>query len=250
MTPPTTAASRPPPASAAAVVPWLCDVLEPASVIDVGCGVGTRLAAYRDVGVPRILGLDGEWALRSGLEIPPERFRAIDLANEGEVDERIDLAQSLEVAEHLSEEAADRFVALLTSLAPVVLFSAAIPGQGGEHHVNEQWPGYWASRMKARGYEAFDVVRRHLWHDGSVAWWYVQNTVLYVSGDAEFSPSARALLASVDPGEPMPLVHPRMLRDVKLDAEQRLLAERNRRVTVRRVASGLGRQVAGLARLR
>src|SRR5579862_3100091 len=55
-----------------------------------------------------------------------------------------DLAMSFEVAEHLPPDAAKGFVDSLTRLAPLVLFSAAIPFQGGVGHINEQWPEYWA----------------------------------------------------------------------------------------------------------
>ena len=53
-----------------------------------------------------------------------------------------DLAISLEVAEHLSSESANMFIACLTNMSDIVLFSAAIPGQGGENRINEQWPKY------------------------------------------------------------------------------------------------------------
>ena len=56
---------------------------------------------------------------------------------------RFDLALCLDVTEHLPRECADPLVTLLTSLAPVVAFSAAIPVQDSYNHVNCQWPAYW-----------------------------------------------------------------------------------------------------------
>ena len=77
-------------------------------------------------------------------------------------------------------ESADAFVESLVALGPVVLFSAAVPHQGGEHHVNEQWQTYWAELFAARGFVAVDAVRPHFWNDEHVVWWYRQNTIMYV----------------------------------------------------------------------
>jgi hypothetical protein len=68
------------------------------------------------------------------------------------------------------------------ALAPHVLFSAAIPGQGGNNHVNEQWQSYWADRFAAHGYGPRDIVRPAVRDDRSVAYWYRQNAVLYSKG--------------------------------------------------------------------
>lgn len=70
-----------------------------------------------------------------------------------------DLACALEVAEHLPADVANQFVALLVNAAPVEVFSAAIPRQGGKGHVNEQWPTYWASLFANHGYMAVDCIR-------------------------------------------------------------------------------------------
>ena len=63
-----------------------------------------------------------------------------DLAQPLQIDRRFDLALSLEVAEHLPPECGSEFVQTLTDLSSVILFSAAIPFQGGTDHLNEQWP--------------------------------------------------------------------------------------------------------------
>jgi hypothetical protein len=91
---------------------------------------------------------------------------------------------SLEVAEHLPVERASGFVADLVRLAPAVLFSAAIPAQGGIDHVNERWQSWWADHFAIHGYAARDVIRPLIWDDDRVAVWYRQNTILYVR-DAE-----------------------------------------------------------------
>jgi SAM-dependent methyltransferase len=165
--------------SAEAVLPVVMDFVKPASVVDLGCGVGTWLAAWRALGIDDILGLDGDWVRPEMLQIPRESFRAQDLTRPVALGRRFDLAMSLEVAEHLDDRHADDFVASLVGLAPVVLFSAAIPGQGGTHHVNEQWPDYWRGKFARHGYEIVDCLRRRIW-DAPIDYCYAQNSFLYV----------------------------------------------------------------------
>ncbi len=99
-------------------------------IADVGCGTGTFLAAARARGAEYVLGIEGKWVTAAMLDDPAIDYLPQDL--EGRVaGHRVDLAISLEVAEHLTPGRADSFVADLVALAPAVLFSAAIPGQGG-----------------------------------------------------------------------------------------------------------------------
>ncbi|MDQ3937859.1 MAG: glycosyltransferase [Chloroflexota bacterium] len=167
--------------SARAVVPLVLDLVGPRSVVDVGCGMATWLAVFRELGVEDVLGIDGDYVDRGGLEIPVERFVAADLERPPVFDRRFDLVMSLEVAEHLSPEHADAFVDLLTRLGPAVLFSAAIPGQGGVRHLNEQWPEYWAELFRRRGYVPVDCVRPRVWRNPDVEFWYAQNILMFAA---------------------------------------------------------------------
>lgn len=166
--------------SAAVVVPIVLELVEPQSVVDVGCGAGSWLHVFNELGVDDFLGVDGDYVDRAQLEIPEERFVPADLSEGVELDRRFDLAVSLEVAEHLPAEAADTLVQSLVGLAPAVLFSAAIPGQGGAGHVNEQWPDYWVGRFQDRGYVCVDCIRPRIWGDMEVQTWYIQNILLMV----------------------------------------------------------------------
>ncbi|MCT7423352.1 hypothetical protein N4A85_24765, partial [Escherichia coli] len=85
------------------------------------------------------------------------------------------LAVCLEVAEHVSDKNSRQLVESLTNAAPVILFSAAIPLQGGVHHINEQWPAYWQERFKERGYVPVDCLRRRLLGNPQIAFFYAQN---------------------------------------------------------------------------
>lgn len=166
--------------SAEIIVPIVLELLPVRSIVDVGCGQGVWLAAFQKFDVEDVLGIDGDYVDRGALAIPSSCFRPVDLSLPFTVERTFDLAVSLEVAEHLPPESAAGFVESLTRLAPAVLFSAAIPFQGGTNHVNEQWPEYWAGLFREYGYLPVDVIRRRVWKNESVEWWYAQNTLLFV----------------------------------------------------------------------
>ena len=111
---------------------------------------------------------------RSLLHIPEERFLPHDLTKPIHLERRFDLVLCLEVADHLPADSAPTLMDSLVSLGPVILFSAAIPYQGGTHHLNEQWPLYWARYFDARGYLAVDCVRNQIWQLDDVQWCYAQ----------------------------------------------------------------------------
>jgi len=110
-------------------------------------------------------------------------FHAADLAAPIDLGRQFDLVQSLEVAEHLPAAKAEQFVETLTAHGSRILFSAAVPGQGGENHINEQLPDYWRTLFRERGYSAFDYLRPLVFEDPAIARWYRFNTILYVSDD-------------------------------------------------------------------
>ena len=171
---------RPALSSAEAMVPFLMQYASPNSVVDIGSAEGAWLSVFTKHGVKTIRGFDGPWGMKEDLLIPVERFTSLDLETfQAPMNERFDLAMSLEVAEHLTEKAADNFISQLTRLSDRVLFSAAIPGQGGLHHLNEQTPNYWAKKFESHGFVQLDILRSHFWTDNRIAWWYRQNIFLY-----------------------------------------------------------------------
>jgi SAM-dependent methyltransferase len=163
--------------SASIVLPAILGAARPRSVVDVGCGVGTWLAT---TGVDDVIGLDGAWVDPASLEIDPSCFRAVDLDRPLSLDRTFDLAICMETAEHLRPERSQGLVADLVRLAPVVLFSAAIPGQQGTRHINERWPDFWAGLFAAHGYRCLDAIRWTHWDDPRVEYWYAQNAFLYI----------------------------------------------------------------------
>ena len=194
--------------SARTILAHVLELLPPIrSAVDVGCGVGTWLSVLRERGVNRVLGIDGKWVNQQLLMIPRECFQERDLGENFSVNERFDLAISLEVAEHLPPARASSFVESLTALSDVVLFSAAIPYQGGSQHINEQWPDYWAWFFEARGYVVLDVVRSRIWNEEKISVWYKQNALLYVKRE-KFA--AMPKLAGSPACHPLCVVHPQL----------------------------------------
>jgi SAM-dependent methyltransferase len=195
--------------SSEVIVPLVLAFVPVRSVVDVGCGDGSWLAVFRRYGVEEILGLDGDYVDREALQIPPESFQACDLRNPLEIRREFDLAVSLEVAEHLPEPCAAMFIEGLVQLAPAVLFSAAIPFQGGTNHINEQWPDKWAELFKRHGYVAVDMIRKQVWRNETVDWWYAQNTILFVHPRLlEANAALKREFERTNPGQ-LSLVHPR-----------------------------------------
>ncbi|MGO4456390.1 methyltransferase domain-containing protein [Streptomyces sp. M-16] len=198
--------------SAERVLPLVFDLVRPSSVVDLGCGTGSWLAAAGRLGAQTLLGVDGDWVAESALRIRPESFLRWDLSVPLRLDDRrFDLAMSLEAAEHLDPGRADSLVADLCALSDVVLFSAAIPGQTGSDHRNEQWPNYWRDHFGRWGYELVDCLRTRLWDDPEIEPWYAQNAYLYVSAD-RLAGDERLREAAAETGRmPLCAVHPGLL---------------------------------------
>jgi SAM-dependent methyltransferase len=166
--------------SAEVIVPIAIKLVQPTSVIDVGCGDGTWLSVFAEHGISDFIGIDGKWVDEKLLRISKEHFNIHDLTKPFRMKRRFDLVVSMEVAEHLPLQCAEVFVNTLVNLGSVVLFSAAIPLQGGTNHVNEQWPDYWIKLFSKRGYVLVDAIRKKVWQRPDVVYWYAQNTVMYV----------------------------------------------------------------------
>jgi SAM-dependent methyltransferase len=178
--------------SAAVVVPLvldrLRDILVVPTVVDVGCGQGWWGAELATHGCD-VVGLDGGYV--DDRQVP---FIEADLAEPLPSIGTFDLAVCLEVAEHLPKARAAGFVADLCVLAPVVLFSAAVPHQSGAGHINLQWPSWWAALFAEHGYVCDPSLRWAIWDDDNVEPWYRQN-LMVVSRDAA-------------PVGPLDVVHP------------------------------------------
>jgi Methyltransferase domain len=189
--------------SARAVAPLLLAEMTIDSLLDVGSGHGAWAAEWMAAGVGDVLAIDGDYVKPDQLAIPAANFQAHDLSTPLDLGRKFDLVQSLEVAEHLPHAKAAVFVETLTRHGDVVLFSAAVPHQGGEHHVNEQPPEYWRQLFGARGYAAFDFVRPRLADQKQVKAWYRFNTYLYANEAGQKRLSDIVLASRVEDGRPL-----------------------------------------------
>lgn len=173
-------------ASAGVIAGAIVEAFRPAAVADVGCGSGLLLLALRERGVA-VTGFDhAETALsrcrEHGLDARP-----IDLMAASELPVRADVVVSTEVAEHLPPASAEPFVGLLCAASPAVVFTAAVPGQGGAEHLNEQPNEYWIALFARQGYlhraELTERWRRE-WAAAGVHPWYARNVMVFSAAAA------------------------------------------------------------------
>lgn len=156
----------------------------PRSLVDVGGGLGAWAAAAKTLGVEKVALVDGPWLRLEDLEVQVEEFFPVNLETQALAKlGSYEMVICLEVAEHLSPARGPSFVAELCNLSDSILFSAATPGQGGTHHVNERLLSYWQRLFADQGFVLEDPVRAEIWNDDRVEWWCAQNTVLFRRSD-------------------------------------------------------------------
>ncbi len=196
--------------SARQIVPLIMELLPVQSVVDFGCGTGSWLSVFKEHGVQKILGIDLPDAGDAVRQISNQEYLKHDLTTPVNLDFRPDLVMTLEVAEHLPPQCAESFVDTLTGLGDVILFSAAIPHQGGVNHVNEQWPEYWEQKFRARGFTVIDCLREKIWRNEEVAFWYAQNSLLFVRTEKLSQLPKLQELAAYTNANLLTRIHPKM----------------------------------------
>lgn len=201
-----------------AIIPMLLDAMNPKSIVDIGCGEGIFLQTILEKsggGIEEICGVDGDYVDRDRLLFPKEKFVAHDLNYPLKLDKRFDLAMTYEVAEHIAPENASVFVENMVNLSDVVAFSAAIPGQGGRGHINEQWPSYWKKQFEEFDYVLIDRLRENIWSREELTPLRRQNLLLFCK--AERRNEVEACFPS-NPDAMIDIVHP----EVYLEKVERL----------------------------
>jgi hypothetical protein len=150
------------------------------SVVDVGAGVGAWSRAALEMN-KTVTSIDGEWVSEIPGKFSRLNYIFQNLNNKVSTNSQHDIAVCVEVAEHLLPERSQGIVADLCKLAPVVVFGAALPRQGGAGHINCRPHSFWIKAFSENKYTAIDLFRPKFWYDGRVGPWYSQNTYLFVA---------------------------------------------------------------------
>jgi SAM-dependent methyltransferase len=232
--------------SAKEILPYVIDLIKPKSIIDIGCGNGTWLSAFREYGIDNILGVDGNYVDRTLLQIPLEQFFPHDITQPLNLDKQFDLVVSLEVAEHLPENKANQFVDTLSQLGDVVLFSAAIPHQPGDDHINCQWVDYWAEKFYEKGFILFDCIRLKFWQNPNVDCWYAQNMFLIVRESQLSDYPLLKNMSSYKDATPPLMVHPDMYLYQAAKAQGKTIENVSIKQAWSLLITSLGRRCTGL----
>jgi SAM-dependent methyltransferase len=197
------------------VLPVLFGTFKPSSIIDVGCGLGNWIEVAKRLTGAQIMGVDGDYVNRKLLKIDENEFVERDLTKPFNLDKKFDLAICLEVAEHLPETSAEGFIQSITKHADVIIFSAAVPGQGGQNHINEQWPSYWHEHFNNCGFEMIDFFRFKIWNNPKIEYWYKQNLFLVIRKGHKLAKNETEIAYS--------LVHPELLELVHEQYQNKIL---------------------------
>lgn len=157
------------------IVPFILKFIQPESVLDVGCGTGTWIYVFNKHFKINAIGIDSPFIDRSKIIVDDDLIIKYDLSKRFNLKRKFDLIICLEVAEHLPSLSAPDFILSLTEHSDNIVFSAAIPYQGGQNHLNEQPVEYWFKLFSDKGYYIYDPFREHFWDNSNVEWWYKQN---------------------------------------------------------------------------
>lgn len=161
------------------IMPYIIKNFSPSSMLDVGCGIGTWMVVAKELGIQEVLGIDGSYVDRDILKINSQEFLEHDLRDEFNLSKKFDIALCLEVAEHLPASSAEGLIKSLCKHSDIIVFSAAIPNQGGQNHLNEQWPEYWIKLFMNLNFSCYDIIRPVFWNNLNVDFWYKQNILVF-----------------------------------------------------------------------
>ena len=200
--------SQPSALSAKHILPYVFSLWKPNQVDDVGCGIGTWASAAKELGV-KVNGYDGHYVDLNQLLINPSEFHSVDLETDLDLPLYSDFVMCLEVAEHISPSRSEWLIQQLTKSADVVLFSAAIPYQGGVNHINERWQQFWVDLFHTNGFVPVDVLRCEIWNNQMISIEYRQNSQLFVRSGSEVLRVLSEYASSINYGG-LDVCHPEM----------------------------------------
>jgi 2-polyprenyl-3-methyl-5-hydroxy-6-metoxy-1,4-benzoquinol methylase len=120
------------------------------NIIEFGCGTGRLLYDFYNNDV-EVHGLELSKIAQDVSQLPSGKVETHDLKKPYYPKQTYDIVLCVEVLEHLPEYATETIVSSIARSAPVAIVTAATPGQGGTHHVNEQPHTYWMGKFEETG---------------------------------------------------------------------------------------------------
>ncbi len=153
---------------------------------DVGSGVGAWSKVMENLGFNDYLLIDHPAIQKDKLLIEnKDAFLPIDLDKEIPPIRKFDLSICIEVLEHFEENRAFDILDYLTESSDLILFSAAVPFQKGNGHINEKNHSFWHNQFQKRGYQFFDGFKRGdlLCKSNRSNFFHFQNIFLYFRSD-------------------------------------------------------------------
>lgn len=152
----------------------------PASIIELGCGTGRLLYPYQEEEL-EVRGVELSSIAQKVSRLSSNHFEEYDLTDPYYPEREYDIVLCIEVLEHLPESAADTIVDSICRSAPVAIITAATPGQGGTHHVNEKPHNYWINKFENRNMrhmpEKAEIIKSRL--DLNELVWIKENLLVF-----------------------------------------------------------------------
>lgn len=154
---------------------FMRDIIRPYTVLDIGCGPGHFVESMRDLDI-NCIGID----IDERIGDKPYLFRQDILSTTFIADTCI----CLEVLEHIDEVHADSVIEKITrTFTNTLIFSAAVPGQGGVGHINCQPKEYWSEKFLLtkrcyRNYLMEDIIKYYC-RQGRYMGWFYNNVMVY-----------------------------------------------------------------------
>jgi len=139
-----------------AVWDYLIHHFKPKSICDVGCGEGHLMEHFYDWYV-KVYGIDGLQANKdNGVEEIKEFIRINDYTKHIGPVFNVDMVLSCEFVEHVEERFIKNYL-FQFRYCKTLVFTHALPGQAGHHHVNCQDDKYWIDLMTRYNFKYLPV---------------------------------------------------------------------------------------------
>lgn len=130
--------------------------LQPQSILDIGCGVGSYLEGALQYGCKDILGLDVSFETAKEFltpEISPY-IKYGDATKPLDLNRKFKCVMSFETGEHIESDKTGVFIDnLCKHSSKYIILTAAPPGQAGTGHINLREKKFWISEVTKRNFK-------------------------------------------------------------------------------------------------